>query len=140
LVPLEARFHHAAFDMAPAFLAVLVAEVDFHASNMLREVAQGALHRGFGLPGHLFATSDVVICINLDFSCCFCTLVCMRHLFAVPVLGPITVAMMVLVQSRFIIARDGARPVVFRRLFDRFAGEIGEDFTLVPTNALDPLR
>ena len=53
--------------MVPGFFAVLVAEVNFDAGNIFREVAQGACHRGFGLLDHRFATWDVVIWIDLDF-------------------------------------------------------------------------
>jgi hypothetical protein len=65
LVTFETRFHQAAFVMAPAFLIVLIADMDFDPGNMVREVAQGTLNNRFGLPD--FATVDVMTGIDLNF-------------------------------------------------------------------------
>src|SRR5687768_12352949 len=45
----EAGLQQAAFVVAPAFLAVLVAEVDFHAGDPVGEPAHGTLHHGLDL-------------------------------------------------------------------------------------------
>jgi hypothetical protein len=44
------------------------------------------------------------------------------------------------VQSGLVIPREYSLIRIFRRLFDDLARKIDEDFQLVPTNALDPLR
>jgi hypothetical protein len=67
LVTFQARFHHTALVMAPGFHAVLVAQVDFDPGNMVCQMTQGALHRGFGLLNHCFVTFNVMIGIDLDF-------------------------------------------------------------------------
>ncbi len=66
LVILHARFHHAAFVMEPALGAVLIAEMHFDAGDMIRQMVEGAFHRRFGMFGQLFATFDVIVCVNLD--------------------------------------------------------------------------
>jgi hypothetical protein len=65
---LEARetgLQHAAFVVATAFMAVLVAEVDFHSGDLVGEPAHGALHHGLDLVGQLVVYFNVAIGIEL---------------------------------------------------------------------------
>ncbi len=52
----EACFHHATLVMAPALVVVLIVEMHFDAGDMLRQMAERAFHRRFGLLGQFFAT------------------------------------------------------------------------------------
>ncbi len=62
----HACFDHATFVRAPAFLAVLIAEVDFDAGDMFRQVAERVFHNSFGLLVKFGAAFDIVVCVNLD--------------------------------------------------------------------------
>jgi hypothetical protein len=66
LVTFKTRFHHAALVVFPAFLTVLIAEVDFDAANMFREVAKRVFHHVFGMLDQRFAPVDRVVSIDLD--------------------------------------------------------------------------
>src|SRR5664279_5039735 len=54
--------------------------------------------------------------------------------------GPVTAAIVVPMQSILVISRECRLVREFGRLFDSFAGEMDEDFRFTPTNPLDPLR
>ena len=49
----ETGLQQAAFVVAPAFMAVHVAEVDFHAGDLVGEPAHSAFHHGLDLVGQL---------------------------------------------------------------------------------------
>jgi hypothetical protein len=72
LVSFQSRFDQATFVCASTFPAVLIAEVHFHAGNMLGEVSEGGLHHAFGPLGYLFGSFNVGICIDLDLHACVC--------------------------------------------------------------------
>jgi hypothetical protein len=63
----EPRLHHATFIALPALFSVLVADMDNDAGNVLRQLAQGALHLGLDPPLHLLAAFDTVARIGLNF-------------------------------------------------------------------------
>lgn len=50
----------------PGFVAVLVAEMDFHAGNVLRQVAESAGRVSFSLLGPRFAAGQVIVGIDLN--------------------------------------------------------------------------
>ncbi len=66
LMTFKACFHHAALVPAPGLLPIRVAEVNFDAGNVLRQVAEGTRDRGLSPLGQCFATRDVMVGIDLD--------------------------------------------------------------------------
>jgi SNF family Na+-dependent transporter len=64
LLPLAG--HHAALVVLAALVAVLVAEVDFHAGDLVAEPAQGLFHHRFDASGQLLAAFDAVVAIDLN--------------------------------------------------------------------------
>jgi metallo-beta-lactamase family protein len=62
----QPRFDHAAFVVGAAFVAVFVAEVDFHAGNLPRKAAEGVFHDGLGLLAQRLAAFDVSVGVDLD--------------------------------------------------------------------------
>ena len=55
-------------------------------------------------------------------------------------IDPVSLAIVMLMQSDLVISSQQRLLRVFRGLFDGFAGKIDKDLPLAPTNALDPLR
>ena len=62
----QARFHHATLVAAPGLFAVLVAEMDFDAGNVFRQVVERAGNGSFGLLAQRFATCDVIVGVDLN--------------------------------------------------------------------------
>ena len=61
LVIFKARFHHATLVVASALGAIFVAEMNFHAGDVLGEMSQNTFHGGLSLLFQLFAALDVVV-------------------------------------------------------------------------------
>jgi hypothetical protein len=70
LASFGARFHHATLVAASGLLTVFIAEMDFDAGDMFRQVAERGGHGGFGPRGQSLATGDVVVAVDLDFHGC----------------------------------------------------------------------
>ena len=67
LAAFEAGFHHAAHVVIAAFLvAVLIAQVDLHSSDVIADSARGSLHYATDLSGQRLATFDIMVGIDLD--------------------------------------------------------------------------
>ena len=66
LAPLEPDFHHAAFIVMAAFLAVQVAEVHLDPTDPIAESAQGLFHHAFDVSGELLVPCNFIVSTELD--------------------------------------------------------------------------
>jgi hypothetical protein len=62
---LEMRFNHTAFVVRAAFVAVLIAEVDFHPCDVISKSIESMLKHTHNVGSELLASFDVVIRIYL---------------------------------------------------------------------------
>ena len=67
LAAFEAGFHYATHVVsADLLVAVLIAQVDFHARDVIAKQVQGTLDHAADLSGQCFSTFDVAVRIDLD--------------------------------------------------------------------------
>jgi hypothetical protein len=62
----QAGFYEASFVVAVGLGTIYIAEMDLHASDLIAEPAQCALHGGFDLTAQLRIAIDVPVGIDLD--------------------------------------------------------------------------
>ena len=65
LVGGEPRFHEATLVIVPRLVAVLIAQVDFDACDVITEATQDMAHFGLNPMDQCFMAFNVVICIDL---------------------------------------------------------------------------
>jgi hypothetical protein len=61
----ETSFHHAAFLVLAALIAVLVAQVNLHSRDMVADVIQGILNEATDMRGQSLVSRDVVVGVYL---------------------------------------------------------------------------
>lgn len=66
LTPVEPDFHHAAFIIMAAFLAIQVAEVHLYPTDPIAETVQGLFHHAFDVSGELFVPCNFIVSAKLD--------------------------------------------------------------------------